>query len=60
MPEVAHPGEDHGKALFIRRRDHLVVADRAARLDDGGGARFGRRQQAIGEGEEGVGGNRAA
>ena len=37
--------------------DDVVVAHRAARLDDGGGAGFDGGQQAVGEGEEGVGGD---
>ena len=41
----------------VGRRDHLLVAHRAARLDDGGGAGLGRRQQPVGEGEEGVRGD---
>ena len=57
MPEVADAGEDHGEAGFVGGRDDLVVAHRAAGLDDGGGAGFGGGQQAVGEGEEGVGGD---
>ena len=33
MPEMPHPGEHHRPPRLIRRRDHLVVADRAAGLD---------------------------
>ena len=57
VPEVAHAGEDHGQAGFVGGRDHLVVAHRAAGLDDRGGAGFGRGQQPVGEGEEGVRGD---
>ena len=61
MPEVAHAGEDHGKALVVGGGDHFLVAHRAARLDDGGGAGFGGRKQPVGEREEGVrGDDRAA
>jgi hypothetical protein len=40
--------------------DHLVVAHRAARLDDRGRARIDRRLQAVGEREERVGGDHRA
>ena len=40
MPEVPHPGEDHREAGFVRRGDHLVVANRSARLDYAGCAGF--------------------
>ena len=39
---------------FSSGLDDVFVAHAAAGLDDGGGARFGRRQKAVGEGEEGV------
>jgi hypothetical protein len=60
VPEVPHPGEHHRQPRFVGGGDHLVVADRAARLDHRGRARLGRGQQAVGEGEEGVRGDRAA
>ena len=61
MPEVAHAGEDHGEAALVGGGDHLVVAHRAARLDDRRGAGLGRREQPVGEGEERVrGDDRAA
>ena len=34
MSEVAHPGKDHRHAVLIGSRDHLFIANRAARLDD--------------------------
>ena len=58
MPEVAHPGEHHGEARRIGRRDHFLVADRAAGLDHHRCPGLGGGQQAIGEGEEGIGGDR--
>ena len=54
MPEVAHSGEQHGEAGLVGGGDHFVVADRAAGLDHRGRAGFGRREQPVGEGEEGV------
>src|SRR5687768_4149775 len=40
VAEVAHSGEDHRQAGLVGGGDHLLVADRAARLDDRGGARL--------------------
>ena len=57
MPEVPHAGEHHGDAVLVGGGDHLVVAHRAARLDHRRGAGLGRREQAVGEGEEGVRGD---
>ena len=58
VAEVAHAGEQHGQAGLVGRGDHLVVADRAAGLDDRGRAGLGGGEQAVGEGEEGVRGDR--
>ena len=52
MPEVAHPGEHHRQPAFVGGGNHVLVADGATGLDDGGGAGFCRRDQAVGEGEE--------
>ena len=60
VAEVAHPGEQHREAGLVGGGDDLVVADRAAGLDDRGRAGFGRREQPVGEGEEGVGRDRRA
>lgn len=38
MPEMPDPGKDHGEAGFVCSGDHVFVPDRAAGLDDGGGA----------------------
>ena len=54
---MAHAGEHHGDAVLVGGGDDLVVAHRAARLDDGGGAGLDGREQAVGEGEEGVRGD---
>jgi len=42
VAEVAHSGEEHGDASFVRRRDHFVVADAAAGLDHRRRAGFDR------------------
>ena len=60
VPEMPHPGEDHRQPGLVRRGDHLLVADRAAGLDHRGRAGLDRGQQAVGEGEEGVRGDRRA
>jgi hypothetical protein len=52
VAEVAHPGEDHRQPRFVGGGDDVVVADRPARLDDGGRAGLGCGEQAVGEGEE--------
>ena len=60
VAEMPHAGEHHRQARFVGGGDHLLVADRAARLDHRRRARLGRGQQAVGEGEEGVGRHRRA
>ena len=47
MPEVATSGEDHGDAGLVGSRDHLLVAHRAAGLNDRRGAGFYGRHQAV-------------
>ena len=54
---MPHAGEHHRDARLVGGGDHLVVAHRAAGLDDRGRAGLDRREQAVGEGEEGVGGD---
>ena len=54
VAEMAHPGKDHRDAGFVGRGDHLLVPDRPARLDHGGGAGRDGCLQADGEGEEGA------
>ena len=54
MPEMPHAGEHHGDAGVVGGLDHLVVAHRAAGLDDGGGAGLDRHQQTVGERKERV------
>ena len=60
VAEVAHAGEDHRQPGFVGGGDHFLVADRAAGLDHRGRARLGGGEQAVGEGEEGVRGDRRA
>jgi hypothetical protein len=60
VAEVTHAGEDHRQTGFVGGLDDLIVAHRAARLDHHGRASFDSGQQAVGEGEEGVRGDRAA
>ncbi len=58
VAEVAFAGEDHGDAVFVGGGDHLVVADRAARLDHRRDPGRGRRVEAVAEREERVAGAR--
>ena len=60
MAEVAPAGEHHREAALVDRRDHFLVADRPARLDDRPNARLDRDLRAVGEREERVGGERPA
>src|SRR3546814_7390080 len=54
VPEMPHPGEDHRQPGLVGGGDHFVVADRAARLDDRGGARLDGGKQPSGKREERV------
>src|SRR5258706_9428448 len=56
MPEVAHAGEDHGRAALVGRGDHFGVAHAAAGLDERARARVEQHLDAVAEREEGVGG----
>src|SRR5688572_21664359 len=60
VAKVAHAGEEHGEAGLVGGGDHFLVADRAAGLDHGRGAGLDRGEEAVGEGEEGVRGDRGA
>ena len=51
VAEMPGSGEHHGDAVFVGRLDDLVVAHRAARLDDRGRSGFDRHQQTIGKRE---------
>jgi hypothetical protein len=57
MPKMARPREHHRNPRGVGDGDHVGVAHRAAGLDDRGRARFDCREQAVGEGEEGVRGD---
>ena len=54
VEEVPGSGEDHGHPQSVGRLDHLVVAERAARLDDGRYAALGRHLDVVCERHEGV------
>ena len=60
VPEVTLAGEHHGQVGAVGGLDHLLVAQRAAGLDDGAGAGFGGRQKTVGKGEEGIGSDHRA
>ena len=57
MPDA---GEDHGQTQAVGGFDDLLVADRAAGLNDGGGAGSGDLFDSVGKGEKGVGGGDCA
>src|SRR5690606_4359340 len=57
MPEMAHAGEHHRDAALVGGGDDLVVAHRAARLDDGRRADVGDDVEAVAERKERVGGD---
>jgi hypothetical protein len=54
VPEMPDSRKHHRQPPLIRRRDHLRVPHGPARLDHRRGPGLGRRQQAVGEGEERV------
>lgn len=54
VQEMPDAGEDHGHSEAVGGSDHVVVADRAARLNDGNRACFGGFFDAIGEWEKSV------
>ncbi len=58
--EVPRPREDHGYALAVGGGDGLVVADRAAGLDDRRDAGLDGVLHAVGEGKVGVRGQHRA
>ena len=58
--EVPCAGEDHSHALAVGGGDGLVVADRAAGLDDRRDPRLDGVLHAVGEGEVGVRGQHRA
>src|SRR6266567_1813393 len=60
MTEVADAGKEHGQAQAVGGGDDFGIALRTAGLNDGGSSGFGDFFNAIGEGEEGVGGGDGA
>ena len=57
MPEVANPGEDHGQSQAVGCGNHVLVLDRASRLNDCGCACSRNCLKPVGKGEESVGGS---
>ena len=55
--EVPDACKSHCYVIVVRRLNNLIIAHRASRLDDRGCACFHGLDQAVGEREEGVGGN---
>ena len=60
VPEMAHVGEDHRCPGGVGGGDSVLIAHRAARLDDSGDAGAAGPLHAIGEGEEGIGAQNGA
>src|ERR1700726_2834548 len=60
MTEVPHTGEYHRHPELVRRRDHVAIAHRAARLNHGDSAGPARLFDAIREREKRVRGNYTA
>src|ERR1700730_10588480 len=60
VPEVAHTGKNHSHAELVGGSDHVSIANRASRLNNGSRTGFCRFFHAIREREEGVGRNRAS
>ena len=54
MPEMPDAGEHHGDAVLVGRLDDVLVAHRAARLNDRGGAGLDAGEHPVGEWEERV------
>jgi hypothetical protein len=54
MPKMPRAGEHHGDVMIVGGLDHLVVAYRAAGLNDRGGAGFDSDQKSVGERKESV------
>ena len=52
MAEMADAGEDHGEAEAVGGVDYVLILDRSARLDDGGGAGLGDGLKAVGKGKK--------
>src|SRR5439155_1117969 len=59
VTEVPHAREHHGHLVLVHSLDHFLIADGAARLDDGRDARLGGGVNAVAEREEGVRGHDA-
>ena len=60
MLEVADAGHHHGNSVFVAVFNSVVVANRAAGLNDGGNTCLVRNFYAVGKGEECVGSHNGA
>src|SRR5579864_716347 len=60
MPEMPDSREDHGQSQLVCRSDHVLVLDRPARLDHGGGPGIGYRLKSVRKRKERIGGGNAA
>src|SRR5439155_27117027 len=54
MTEMPHAGQNHRHLMLVRSRDDLLIANRAAGLDDCGDAGLRRRVKTVPEGEAGI------
>jgi hypothetical protein len=54
VSKMPHAAEHHGDVQPVRRRDHVRIANRAARLNHGRGAGLSRFFEAVREGKKGV------
>lgn len=57
MPKMPDPGEYHGQTGGVGGFDDFPIPHRSAGLNNRGSAGLGGREQAIGEGEKGIGSN---
>ena len=57
MPEMPYASEHHGDAMLVCGGDDFVIADAAARLDDGARAGVDDDVEPVAKREEGVGGD---
>ena len=51
MPEMPHAGDDHGHAVLVRGRNHILVAQAAAGLNRGGCAGLSHYVEPVAKGK---------